>query len=49
MTATTDATEATMNPTQQLGPCHRCRNRDLAYNLVEKCRTTDFYPTIKEN
>ena len=50
MTTTTDATKAMTNITkQQLGPCHQRRNRDLAYNLVEKCQTTGFYPTIKEN
>ena len=29
MTATTNATKTTTNPTRQLGPCHRRRNRDL--------------------
>ena len=46
----TTATKTTIKQQQNnKGPCYQDRNRDLAYNLVEKCQTTGFYPTIKEN
>ena len=48
-TAFPDATEATTRETTN--EVHVTRNRGIrnSHNLVEKCRTTGFYPTIKEN
>ena len=43
MTATTDATKSTTNTTkQQLGPCHQCRNRDLALLFIIMTTKTIF-------
>ena len=48
MTATTNATKATNNTTkQQLDPCHRHRNRDLALKSMRYDRAIELQVSAK--